>query len=141
MSRVHGKGAYFAVDDSGGSLRDISVDVNSVNGLPGGRALSDVTAFGAAGEQFIPGLQNAQFTVAGNFNSQATTGTATVLNGIRLGTTTSSFEWGPEGSTSGKVKYSGEAWLETLSVDVSVTDKVPFSAQFRMDNGLTTGTF
>ncbi|WP_427422659.1 hypothetical protein [Lysinibacillus fusiformis] len=141
MSRSHGKDAYFAVDDSGGTLRNISSNVNNVSGLPSARALSDVTAFTDAGERFIPGLQGAQFTVTGNADDTATTGTLTVLNGLRTASATSSFEYGPQSNTSGKVKYSGECWLENLTVDASVTDKVPFSAQFRMDNGLTVGTF
>lgn len=141
LSRTHGKDAVFKIDDSGGSLRDISGHVNNVSGLPSARALADVTAYGDAGERFIPGLQGAQFTVTGNFDSAATTGSATVLNGLRTTTTTSTFEYGPEGGTTGKIKYTAECWLENLSVDSSVTDKVPFSAQFRMDNGLTVSTF
>lgn len=141
MSRSHGKDSYFAVDDSGGTLRNISTHVNSVSGLPGARALSEVTAFTDAGERFIPGLQGKTFTVSGVFDSAATTGSATVLNGLRTATATSSFEFGPEGSTAGKVKYSGEAWLEDLTVDASVKEAVPFTATFRMDNGLTVGTF
>lgn len=141
MGRAHGKGAYFAVDDSGGTLRELSPDVNNVTGLPGAAALSEVTAFGDAGERFIRGLQGLQFTATGNFNSTATTGTATVLNGIRLSEVTSSFEFGPEGNDTGDVKYSGECWLESFTIDVAVADKVPFSAQFRLDDGLTVGTF
>lgn len=141
MSRVHGKDSKFLVDDSGGTLRDISGHVDNVAGLPGARALSDVTAYGDAGERFIPGLQGLTFTVSGHFDSAATTGSATVLNGLRTASATSSFEYGPEGSTTGKVKYSGECWMEGLTVDSSVKEKVPFSATFRLDNGLTVGTF
>lgn len=141
MPRSHGKDSVFKIDDSGGTLRDISNHVNNVSGLPSAAALSDVTAYGDAGERFIRGLQGAQFTVTGNFDSAATTGSATVLNSLRTTTTTATFEYGPEGGSAGKIRYTGECWLENLSVDSSVTDKVPFSAQFRMDNGLTVNTF
>lgn len=141
MSRAHGKDAYFAIDDSGGSLRNISAHVDSVSGLPSARALSDVTAFTDTGERFIPGLQGATFTVSGHFDNTATTGSATVLNGLRTTTATSSFEYGPDSNTSGRTKYSGECWMESLTVDATVKDKVPFSASFRMDNALTVGTF
>ena len=67
ISRAHGKDAYFAVDDSGGTLRNISAHVDSVSGLPSARALSDVTSFTDTGERFIPGLQGASFTVSGQF--------------------------------------------------------------------------
>lgn len=141
MPRTHGKNTKFLVDDSAGTLRDISAHCDNVSGLPGARALSDVTAYGDAGERFIPGLEGLTFTVSGHFDSVATTGSATVLNGLRTATATSSFEYGPEGSTTGKVKYSGEAWVENLTVDSGVKEKVPFSATFRLDNGLTVGTF
>ncbi|HZN76029.1 MAG TPA: hypothetical protein VFC00_30730 [Micromonosporaceae bacterium] len=141
MARSHGKDAYFAVDDSGGTLRNISGHVDNVSGLPSAAALSEVTSYGDAGERFIRGLQGATFTVTGQFDSAATTGSATVLNGLRVTTSTSSFEYGPEGNTAGDYKFSGECWLENLTYDASVKEKVPFSATFRMDNGLTVGTF
>lgn len=141
MSRAHGKDSVFKVDDSGGTLRDISNDVDNVSGLPAARALADVTSYGDAGERFYPGLQGATFTVTGQFNSAATTGSVTVLNGLRTAANTATFEYGPEGSTTGKIKYTAECWLESFTTDSSVKDKVPFSATFRMDNGLTVTTF
>lgn len=115
--------------------------MDNVSGLPGARALSDVTSFGDTGERFIPGLQGLTFTVTGQFDTAASTGSITVLNGLRTTTATSSFEFGPEGSTTGKIKYSGECWMENFTVDASVKDKVPFSATFRLDDGLTVGTY
>lgn len=141
LSRAHGKSVYFAIDDSGGSLRNISAHCDNVSGLPGARALSDVTAFGDTGERFIPGLQGLTFTVSGHFDNAATTGSATVLNGLRTATATSSFEYGPDSNTGTRTKYSGECWMESFTVDASVKDKVPFSATFRLDDGLTVGTF
>lgn len=141
MSRSHGKGAVFSLDDVGTTLRNISGHVDNVSGLPGAAALSEVTSFGDAGERFIRGLQGLTFTVSGQFDTAATTGSITVLNGLRTATATSSFEYGPEGSSSGKIKYSGECWMESFTVDASVKDKVPFSATFRLDDGLTVGTY
>lgn len=141
LARAHGKDAYFAIDDSGGTLRNISAHVDSVSGLPSARALSDVTSFTDTGERFIPGLQGASFTVSGQFDNAATTGSMTVLNGLRTTTATSSFEYGPDSNTAGRVKYSGECWMESFTIDAGVKEKVPFSATFRMDNALTVTTF
>lgn len=141
MSRAHGKDAYFAVDDSGGTLRNIGGHVDNVSGLPSARALSEVTSYGDSGERFIPGLQGASFTVTGQWDTAALTGSITVLNGLRTATATSTFEFGPEGNSSGDIRYTAECWLENFTVDVSVKEKVPFSATFRMDNGLTVNTF
>lgn len=141
MARSHGKDAVFSIDDSGGTLRTISGHVDNVSGLPGARALSEVTSFGDTGEKFIPGLQNASFTVSGQFDTAATTGSITVLNGLRTTTATSSFEYGPEGGSGGDIKYSGECWMESFTVDTSVKEKVPFSATFRVDGAVTVGTY
>jgi hypothetical protein len=141
VSFVHGSGAAFKLDDSGGTLRTLTSYVDSVSGLPGGRELSAVTAFGDSGTRSIPGLQNITFSVSGHFDSTATTGPNAVINSLRAATATASFEYGPEGGTTGKVKYSGECWLTEYTVDASVSDKVSFSATFQVDGTVTAGTF
>ncbi len=141
MAFTHGKNAVFAVDDSGGTLRTISSYVDQVSGLPGGRNLSEVTAFGDGGTKSIPGLANVTFTVSGHFDSTATTGPNAVLNSLRTATATASFEYGPEGSTTGKVKFSGEAWLTEYAVNASVPEKVSFQATFQVDGTVTSGSY
>lgn len=141
MSRVHGKNAAFKVDDSGSTLRDISTYCDDVSGLPGARSLDTVTGFGDGGVKSVPGLENSKFTVSGSWDPTTTTGPDAVLAPLRTATATSSFEFGPEGSTSGKVKYSGECWLEEYTVDVKVDGKVPFKASFMVDGTVTRGAF
>lgn len=141
MARGHGKDAIFKIDDSGGTLRDISAHVNSVSGLPGGRNLGDVTAFGDGGERSIPGLASASITVQGWLDTAATTGSYTVLNGLRTTTATSSIEYGPIGSTSGYPKYTAEVWLESLTFDATVAGPTPFSATLKLDNTVTATTY
>lgn len=138
---VHGKGIVFKLDDSGGTLRDLTTYVDGVTGLPGARQLSDVTVAGSVGTKNIPGLQDCQFTVTGNFDSTATTGPIPVLNSLRTAASTATYEYGPEGSTTGSQKYTGECWLMGYTIDAKVTDKVPFSAVFRTDNGVTLTTY
>jgi hypothetical protein len=138
---VHGKDIAFQLDDSAGTLRNIRVDLNSVTGLPGARALSEVTAFGDQGTRNIPGLETVTFSIAGHCDTAATTGVTTVLNGLRSATATSSFEYGPEGSASGKVKYTGECWLTDFSIDASVSDRVPITATFAVDGVVTPTTY
>lgn len=141
MAFVHGKNAVFALDDSGGTLRTISQYVDNVSGLPGGRGLNSVTAFGDQGEKSIPGLVNVTFTVSGHFDSTASTGPHAVINSLRTASATATFEYGPEGGTTGKTKFSGECWLTEYTVDATVAEKVPFSATFQVDGTVTTGTY
>ena len=141
MAFVHGKGAVFSLDDSGGTLRTISIYVNQVSGLPGARALSEVTAFGDAGTKSIPGLANVSFSIGGHYDATASTGVATVLNGLRTSTATSSFEYGPAGSASGALKVSCECWMNEYTIDASVSDRVPIAASFQVEGIPTLGTY
>jgi hypothetical protein len=129
----HGKDAVFSLDDSGGTLRNIAIYLNSVTGLPGGRGLSEVTAFGDQGTKSIPGLANITFSIAGHFDATATTGSYTVLNGLRTATATATFNYGPQGSTTGNAKYFGECWLTDMNVDATITERVPITASFQVD--------
>lgn len=138
---VHGKDAVFSLDDAAGTLRAVKGYLNTVSGLPGGRGLSETTAFGDQGTRNIPGLANTTFSVAGHFDTTASVGIATVLNGLRTATATATFEYGPEGSASGKVKYSGECWLTEMTVDASVSDRVPIAATFQVDGVVAVGTY
>ncbi len=133
MAFVHGKDAVFSLDDSGGTLRAIKIYLNQVSGLPGARALSEVTAFGDAGTKSIPSLANVQFSIAGHYEATAVTGVSTVLNGLRTATATASFEYGPAGSASGALKILGECWMTELTYDASVSDRVPVAASFQVD--------
>jgi hypothetical protein len=133
MSFVHGKDAVFSIDDSGGTLRSVKVYLNQVSGLPGARALSEVTAFGDQGTKSIPSLANVQFSIGGHYEATATVGITTVLNGLRTATATSSFEYGPAGSATGVLKVLGECWMTALTYDASVSDRVPIAASFQVE--------
>jgi hypothetical protein len=141
MSFVHGKDAVFSLDDSGGTLRDIKIYLNSVSGLPGARALSEVTAFGDGGTKSIPSLANVSFSIAGHYEATAVTGVSTVLNGLRTTTATTSFQYGPAGGATGALKVTGECWMTELTYDATVSDRVPIAASFQVDGVPTLGAF
>lgn len=141
MAFVHGKDAVFKLDDSGGTLRTLSSYVDNVSGLPGARDLSEVTAFGDQGTRSIPGLADIDFSIAGSFDSTASTGPNAVINSLRTATTTATFEYGPEGGSTGKVRFTGECWLTSYEVEASVDDKVSFKAEFKVDGVVTANTF
>jgi hypothetical protein len=141
MSFVHGKDAVFSLDDSGGTLRAVKIYLNSITGLPGARALSEVTAFGDAGTKSIPSLANVPFSIGGHYDATASTGIATVLNGLRTATATASFEYGPAGGASGALKITGECWMTELTYDASVSDRVPVAASFQVDGIPTLTTY
>lgn len=141
MAFTHGKDAVISLDDSGGTLRAIKAYLNQVTGLPGARNYSETTAFGDGGQKQIPGLAVSNFSIAGHADFASATAIGQLLNGLRTTTATSSFEYGPEGSASTKVKYSGECWMTDFEVGANVADKVSISASFVVDGLVTVGTY
>jgi hypothetical protein len=141
MSFVHGKDVVFSLDDSGGTLRSVKGYLNQVSGLPGARALSEVTAFGDAGTKSIPSLANVTFSIAGHYEATATVGISTVLNGLRTAVLPQSFEYGPAGSATGALKILGECWCTELTYDASVSDRVPVAATFQVEGIPTLGAY
>lgn len=135
MSFVHGKDTAFKIDNTGGSLTDVSTYTDNVEGLPGELEFADVTTFGEDGHKNIPGLENASFTIGGNWDSSLDA----ILGASR--STIRSFEYGPAGGGSGAVKYSGECWITNYTVNSPVADKVTWSADLRVDGVVTRGTF
>jgi hypothetical protein len=142
MAFVHSKNSVFSIDDTGGLPRILSQYVDNVSGLPGNRDLSEVTAFGDQGTKNIPGLVNTSFSISGHFDNTAVSGPDVVLGGLMTGqTATATFEYGPEGSTTGKIKYSGECWITSYTAESGVGDKVSFSAEFQVDGVVTRGAY
>jgi hypothetical protein len=132
----HGKSAVFKIDDSGGTLRDISDVCNSVS-FPRDAEVLETTSFGSNDRTYIVGFKNATISVEGSFD-------ATVdgyLSGILGQDATVSFEYGPEGSTSPRTKYTGEAILTSYENSAGVGDVVNFSAEFQITGAVTRGTY
>lgn len=138
----HGKDTYFSVEDSVAStLRNISPYLNTV-GFSRQNDTHDTTTFTKTGHTFVGGLTNGKITLNGLWDKTASTGSQTVLNSLLgLGTTTVGWEYGPEGNSSGKVKYSGEAVLESYDESAPVADLVSFTAVLQISGAVTTGTF
>lgn len=132
----HGKSAVFKVDNSGGTLTDISNTLNSVS-FPREAEVLETTSFGSSDRSYIVGFKNATISVEGSFD-------ATVdahLAGILGQTDTVSFEYGPEGSTSTFTKYTGECILTSYETSAGIGDVVSFSAEFQISGAVTRGTY
>ena len=132
----HGKSTVFKVDNSGGTLTDISNTLTDVS-FPQTIETAETTSFGSSAKTYIVGLTDSTISASGNFD-------ATVdahLAGITGQSATVSFEYGPEGSTTGQVKYSGEAILTSYEKSGAVGDVVTYSAEFQVTGAVTRGTW
>jgi hypothetical protein len=130
---THGKNAAFKIDDSGGTLRDIS-DVLTDVAISRTADVAEVSAFSNSSKAYVAGLKDATITISGSFD-------ATVdgyLSGI-LGAE-GSFEFYPIGTTGGNPKASGEAICTSYDRTPDVGGAVSFSAAFQVSGDVTEGT-
>jgi hypothetical protein len=139
----HGKGTVFKVDDSGGTLRDISAFVTNVDF---GRELDapETTTFGDNDREFIVGLRGHNFSISGIWDNTATTGSDAVISSWFQGTptaVTATFEYGPEGGAAGAIRYTGEAIPTSYSVSSPVDGVATFTADWIVTGAVTRNTF
>lgn len=138
---VHGKNAYFQLDNAAGSLVDLSAYCDDI-GFPQEVSADETTTFGSADKTYIVGLGDAKLSVSGKFDATLDAHMQGVIAALKAGTNaSSSFVFGPEGSATGKVKYSGESIVTSYEVSEKVSDVVEFKAELQITGAVTRGTF
>lgn len=138
---LEGHLAYFGLDDSAGTVRNISPYINKID-FEQDNDVHDNTTFGAVGHTFQTGLTTGKITLSGMWDKTALVGTNTVIDGLigALGVTFS-FEYGPEGNSTGKLKKNGECVLASYAESAPVADLVTFTANLTISGAVTKGTF
>ena len=131
---VHGKSTDFELDDTGGTSRSLANVLTSVD-FPETIETAETTAFGATSKSYIVGLRDASISVSGLWDA--------TVDGYIIGTepATRSFIFGPAGTTSSNVKYTGECILTNYSVSAPVGDVVTFSLDLQVTGNVTRGTY
>jgi predicted secreted protein len=135
MAFVHGKSTNFTLDDTSGSVQDISAFVNNVD-FPETIETAETTAFGSTAKSYIVGLTDSTISVSGMWDS--------TLDGYIAGgaePASRSFVFGPAGSTGGFVKYTGEAIVTSYSISNPVGDVVTFSLDLQVTGAVTRTTY
>ena len=135
MAFVHGKDSAFKLDNSSGTLTDISTYVNSVD-FPETADVAETTTLGDSSKSYIVGLKDATISIAGLWDSTVDG----ILGAVVGQSATLSFEYSPEGTSSGKIKYTGECILTSYSQSSPVGDVVGFSADLQVSGDVTRGT-
>ena len=135
MAFVHGKSSVFKLDNASGSLTDISSYVNNVD-FPETADVAETSVLGASAKSYIVGLKDSSISLSGLFDA-----TLDAIAGAVVGqSATLSFEYSPEGTASGKVKYTGEAIMTNYSLSSPVGDVVAWSADLQVSGAVTRGT-
>lgn len=137
---THGKDAHLAIDDGTGVLRIISANVNNTD-FQVSNDIHDDTTYGQTGHTKKGGLTDGSIAIKGFWDKTALTGSETVLASLVGVFAPVDFEFGPEGSASGKVKKSGKFVLENYTQSAPVGDLIAFTASLQISGAVTTGTF
>lgn len=135
MAFVHGKDSVFKLDNSGGTLTDISSYVNNVD-FPQTADIAETSVLGATNKTYIVGLKDASMSISGLWDSTLDG----ILGAVVGQSDTLSFEYSPEGTGSGAVKYTGEAICTSYGPTSPVGDVVSYSADFQVTGAVTRGT-
>ncbi len=135
MAFVHGKNSVMKLDNASGSLTDISAFVNNVD-FPETADVAETSVLGASNKTYLAGLKDATSGLTGFFDA-----TADAIFGAVIGqSATLSFEYSPEGTASGKIKYTGECILTNYALSSPVGDAVAYSCDLQVSGAVTRGT-
>ena len=132
----HGKSTVFKVDNAAGTLTDISNTLTDVS-FPQSVETAETTSFGSSAKTYIVGLTDSTISVSGNWDATVDAHLAAILGQAA----TVSFEYGPEGSTSTNIKYTGEAIVTSYEKSGAIGDVVSYSAELQVTGAVTRGTW
>ncbi len=133
MAFIDGRGSRFRIADTDGAMRDLSAYITEVRGLPGDRALNDVTALGDSGPRFKPGGEQVAFTLRGIFDDTPAVGADAVLGALRYHNSATRFEYAPSGFAAGKVSYTGECWVKSYELLSRAGEPVSWQATLQVE--------
>lgn len=139
MAFIAGKSGVFKLDNSGGTLVDLSSFISNVD-FPQDAQLHETTTLGATARTYILGFKNATFGLQGHWDSGASAIDAH-MNAILGQAATVTFEYGPEGSATGKVRYTGEAIVTRYQNTTPVDGVVDWSADLQVSGAVTRNTW
>lgn len=141
MAFQHGRDGEFKLDDSGGTLRDLSNYVSNVD-FPRDVDAPETTVFGNAGDRtyIAGGLRGASLSISGFWDPTASTGPDDVLSGALGATGDLTFNYNPSGTGAGKIEYSGESILTNYSISQPVDGVITFTGDLQITGAVTRST-
>lgn len=133
----HGKSAVFKIGSAGApatatAISDAITDISFPRSIETG----ETTAFGSSAKSYIVGLTDATISISGSFDAtyDAQLSGLVAIDGV-------AFEYGPTGSTTGMIKYTGNCVLTSYETNSAVGDVVQFSAEFQVSGAVTRAAY
>jgi len=133
MAFVSAKSAQFTLAGT-----DISAYVDTVGGVDNATDMLETTTFGASSKTYIGGLRNgSKITISGKYDSSL----HTVVSALLGSASSSAWVYGPAGTTTGNVKFSGSAFVESYEINAQVANVLTFSVSLQVTGAVTVGTY
>lgn len=126
----HGKGAKIYITDSAATERDISSAVSNVS-MPKSADTAETSALGDAAKTYVAGLKDGTLSIDGTRDTTI----EGYVDGV-IGVVTA-FAYLPEGSATGKIKYSGTVIGTSYEPSSSVDDANKWSSEFQVSGTIT----
>lgn len=141
MPFIHGKKSVFKIDNSAGSLTDISAFCEEVS-LSRSIETAEVTTFGDDSKEYITGLSDATVSLSGKFDAGNASAIDPILSGILGAASTVSWAYrvNSASTSSTNPEYQGEGILTSYEVSAPVGDAVTFSAEIQCSGNITRAT-
>ena len=135
MAFGHGRVTVFKLDDTAGTLDDISnyTDTTDLNRVI---ETGETTTYGNNSKTYVVGLSDATIAVGGKWDESLD---ATIAGGAEP--PFREFEFGPAGSVVGKIKYTGNCILTGYSISNPVADVSTWSANMQVTGDITRGVY
>jgi hypothetical protein len=139
---IHSKLSVVFLDTAGGALTNISTHCNAFE-QPRELDLLDVTTFGATSKAYLSGFADGTVTMGGPWTRALDNHMSPIFAAFKAGTLASvSFEYGPEGSDTGDVRYSGELIMTNYSgAKADVQNAQEWDAEFQVTGDVTVNTY
>lgn len=138
MAFKQGRVTKFFLDNSAGTLIDLSAYVDHVD-VPEDQEMHDTTTFGKNARTFLPGLRSGTVSISGKWDTVIEAHMAGLL-ALQTGAS-ATFEYGPEGNTTGNRRITGECFLTKYEPPAQVDGVTPFTAEFQVTDTITRNTY
>lgn len=138
MPFSHGSKAKVSLDNSAGTLTDISSYVTNIS-MPRSLDTSDASVLGLTSKQYVVGMDDATVSLDCKFDPVIDA----LLDGIKYGTaagTSLTLRYDPQGSTTGLPRYTMECWLTSFEVNTPIGDVASISVSLQVTGGITRST-
>ncbi len=131
MAFSHGSKGYLKLGDTDLSAYVESSDLNLT------RESADIKVYGAAWVARVMGIISAALNAACAYDPTLDTAVWAAL----ISATATTFEWGPQGSGEGAVKYSGSVWISSSAISAPSTGKTTQNFVCQPTGEITKGVF